>query len=354
MWYVTFHGVGSSYNIYAYDDSGNLLTTSVLNVSSTPKDLLKKAELRGMGFAPDGDFYVVNSKEDVSQIVQFDGKENSDHSRDYKGTFTSKNTVDAIVHPFAYTVDPLSGNVFVSSQDTNLVTQLFGPFSKASPGTAAPIAPFLAELGKTQNAKFLDGTFIASAYTNLPAYSGKGMTGITPVSQPQGLDASPNDGSKVQNSVRGIVCALGNLYVADEPGNALKIYDGSSGAYKGEITLTGPVHLLCVGSKLYVGCSGDKKASPPVSPSVVCYDLSSLGLSTVVSGSSLSSVSGIAFGADGNFYVADRTAQTIRRYAPTATPFTPLGIFIDSQSNNKDGLPDEPEFLLYMSYAIAG
>jgi hypothetical protein len=38
MWYVTFHGVGSNYNIYAYDDSGNLLTTSVLKVSSAPKD----------------------------------------------------------------------------------------------------------------------------------------------------------------------------------------------------------------------------------------------------------------------------------------------------------------------------
>jgi hypothetical protein len=351
MWYVTFHGVGSNYNIYAYDDSGNLLTTSVLKVSSAPKDLLKKAELRGIGFAPDGDFYVVNSKQDVSQILRFSGKENSDHSRDYKGVFTSNTSVNAIVHPFAYTVDPLTGNVFVSSQDTNLVTAVFGPFSKANPGTSAPVAPALAQIA---NAKFLDGTFVASAYTNLPAYSGEGMVGITPVSQPQGLDAFPNDGSKVQKSVRGIVCALGNLYVADEPGNALKIYDGTSGAHKGDITVTGPVHLLCVGSKLYVGCSGDKKASPPVSPSVVCCDLNTRGLSTVVSDGSLSSVSGISFGADGNFYVADRTAQRILRYAPTATPFTPLGIFINSQSNNKDGLPDEPEFLLYVSYGIAG
>jgi hypothetical protein len=186
MWYVTFHGVGSNYNIYAYDDSGNLLTPSVLNVSSAPKNLLKKAELRGMGFAPDGGFYVVNPKEEVSQILQFSGNENSDHSRDYKGIFTSNNSVNSIVHPFAYTVDPGSGNVFVSSQDTNVVTRVFGRFGNESPGAAAPIAPVLTALEKTQNAKFLGGTFVGSAYTNLPAYSGKGMTGITPVPQPQG------------------------------------------------------------------------------------------------------------------------------------------------------------------------
>ena len=206
-----------------------------------------------------------------------------------------------------------------------MVTQVFGPFGKGSPGTAAPIASFLEDI---QNAKFLDGTFVASAYTNLPAYSGKGMQGITPVAQPQGLDASPNDGSKVQNSVRGILYTGGNLYVADEPGNALKIYDGTSGDYKSSLTLAGPIHLLGLGTKIYVSCGGEKKASPPVSSSVQCFDLVSLQLSTVVSDSSLTSVSGIAFGADGNFYVADRTAQTIRRYAPTITPFTPLGILL--------------------------
>jgi hypothetical protein len=33
---------------------------------------------------------------------------------------------------------------------------------------------------------------------------------------------------------------------------------------------------------------------------------------------------------------------------------TSPGIFIDSQNNNKDGLPHEPEFLLYVDYALAG
>ena len=121
-----------------------------------------------------------------------------------------------------------------------------------------------------------------------------------------------------------------------------------SGEYRGDITVPGPVHLLCVGDKLYVGCSGDKEAGSQIAPSVQCWDLTSRHLSAVVSDSSLASVSGIAFGADGNFYVADRTARTVRRYGPTSVPFISLGAFI------KDGLPDEPEFLLYVDYAAAG
>jgi hypothetical protein len=343
MWYITFHGVDKSYNICAYDDSGNLVTANVLNSASGRKHLLKDAELRGIGFAPDGDFYVVNSQKEASQILQFSGTENSDHSRNYKRIFTSNATVDAIDHPFAYTVDPGTGNVFISSQDTNLVTQVYGPFGNGTSGSPAPIASAL------QKINLLDGTFVASAYTNLPAYSHLSKQEITAVPEPQGLDASPHDGSKVQNSVRGILYNGGRLYVADEPGNALKMYDGASGAYQGDFTMSGPIHLLGVGTKIYVSCGGDQKASPPVSPSVVCYDSGSATVTTVVNDSALTSVSGIAFGADGNFYVADRKAKTVRKYAPTTTPFTPLGIFIGSSE-----LPDEPEFLLYVGYGIAG
>jgi hypothetical protein len=346
MWYVTFHSVDTGYNICAYDDSGRLLTPSVLQISSGPKNFLKKAELRGIGFAADHHFYVVNAKESFSEILRFSGKENSDHSRQYKSVFTSGRTVNAIDHPFAFAIDPVSGNFFISSQDTNLVTQVLGPVGNLRPGTAAPVSSALSQLPKS---KFLDGTFVGSSYTNLPAYITNGMTGITPVAQPGGLDASPNDGSRVKHSIRDIVHFRGNLYVADEAGNALKIYDGASGAYQRSVTLPGPIHLLCVGNLLYASCSGDNKTTSPVSPSVVCYNPNSKVLSTVVSDKNLLSVSGIAFGADGNFYLADRTAQTIRRYAPKTIPFTPIDIFIDSQSNSKNGLPDQPEFLLYVS-----
>ena len=62
MWYITFHGGSGGYpNIFAYDDGGHLLSSSVLNLSGLADS---KAELRGMGFAPDGSFYVLNSRSD--------------------------------------------------------------------------------------------------------------------------------------------------------------------------------------------------------------------------------------------------------------------------------------------------
>ncbi len=46
MFYITFHKTES--NIWAYDDSGNLLTTTLLATSGAPT----LAELRGMTFGP--------------------------------------------------------------------------------------------------------------------------------------------------------------------------------------------------------------------------------------------------------------------------------------------------------------
>jgi hypothetical protein len=336
MWYVTFHGTSSDYNVCAYDDSGNLIASTVLEVSSVPN----KAELRAIGFAPDGHLYVLNSHSTDSQVLIFSGSEESNHSRKYKGIFTSNNTVSSIVHPFGYAADPVSGNLFITSQDTNVVTQVYGSFGNQG-GTAAPIAEYLTS---TFGSAFLPGTFVASAYTNLPAY--KNLT-VTPVTDSQGgLDAKPHDPTEnVKNSVRGIVLNAGILYVADEPGDAVRIYDGASGKYGSSITgdkdnpLTGPVHLLSAGSVVYIGSSGTN--------TVLAYDIANKSLSTVVDDKDLKSVSGLAFGADGNLYVADRKAMKVYKYAPGTTPFNPLGAFIGS------GMPDEPEFLMYVAYAIA-
>src|SRR5258708_36870644 len=99
MWYVTFHGTSSDYNICAYDDSGNLITSTVLDPSSVPH----KAELRAIGFAPDGHFDVLNSHSSDSQVLIFSGSETSDHSMKSKSSFTSNRTLsllrEAILHP---------------------------------------------------------------------------------------------------------------------------------------------------------------------------------------------------------------------------------------------------------------
>lgn len=343
MWYITFHGVSSDYNIYAYDDEGNRLTKTVLD-----KSFDSDAMLRGMGFGPDGKFYVLDGSKDNSQVLVFSGDYDDKYERQYESVFTSKDIVPGMVHPFDFCFEPNSGDYYISSQDTNVVTKVYGPTSVGDrkPGTAAGLASSLAAI---PDSKFLDGTYVASAYTNLPEYP---EDDITPVAQPKGLDASPNDGSKVSNSVRGVVYADGKLYVVDEPGNAVKVYDAVTGDLLSSITgdtLIGPVHLLLVSYWLYIGCAGDGK-NGTVKPSVLLYNI--LGgngdLATVVSDPQLKSVAGFSFGGDGKFYVADRKANVIYRYDTSAVPYHSPEVFIDSNDNQKQGLPDDPEFLLHL------
>ena len=348
MWYITFHGGSNGYsNIYAYDDNGNLLTQSVLNLGDLSGS---NAELRGMGFAPNGSFYVLNSRSSSKDaysnaVLEFSGTENADHTRDFVGVFTSNALADAILHPFAYGVDPSSGDCFIASQDTNVVTRVYGPFGQ-NPGSPADTLPaYLAGLDGT----FMPGTWVGSAALNgsLPPDT---PNGITPVPEPAGLTFTL-DHSKVTHSVRGVVIANGVLYVADEPGNAVNVYDLATADCTSQITqgtngpdtqdIQGPVHLLWHGNKLYIGSSGNKI--------VFCYDPATQDPPPVVlSDSNLQQMTGIAIGADGALYVADNGAKIIYTYPPAPSGFGPPAMFIPGED-----LPDNPEFLFYVGYRAA-
>ncbi len=88
---------------------------------------------------------------------------------------------------------------------------------------------------------------------------------------------------------------------------------------------------------LYIGSSGNDR--------VVCYDLSqgapagTVQPRTFIHGK-VKHVSGMAFDAAGNFYAAERKARRIRRFGP------------DGSGDGVEfigGLPDEPEFILYVA-----
>lgn len=341
MWYVTFHGGGcgsadeaggaddksgkSGVNkVHAYDDDGNLITKDVLPTSIPGVTL---CELRDIGFGPDGYLYVANSYSDYSQILRFSGAPDSSGTHAFVGVLASCATVDAIVHPFAFTFDA-AGRCLVSSQDTNVVTGL-----DLSSGAALPIAPYLSNTYPAQ--QLLPGTFVASAEGKLPN---------VPLAQPnvptpQGLAVGFNNGDagaaassklKVASSVRDVLYDLGALFVADEPGGAVKIYDGAQGNLEyviaDEALLAKPVHLLVAGGTLYIGSAG--------ASAVLSYQDGAL--TPFISG--IGSPSGMAFGADGCFYVADRQGRSVLKYDPNGTL---LGSFLS-------GLPDNPEFLLYV------
>jgi hypothetical protein len=366
MFYITFHKKES--NIWAYDDNGNLHTTTLL---ATPSCAPTLAELRGMTFGPNGYLYVANGYKQANQVLVYSGSSGSGSSGAYSfiGVYANPAASPGVAHPFAIAFDS-SGNGYVSSQDTNVVTAFAKPPAGAAcdstpPPAAYPVASPLAVatyLNTYQQslpagtAPFLPGTFVASVYGAL-----NGVTPAPPnVPQPapaggmqyplgQGLQIEPATGP-ASHSVRDVVVIGDLLYVADEPGNAVKIYRLTSGSTQGELqgtiqdaSLTGPVHLLVNNGSLYISSSN----------SVLAYNLTSSTPTTFLSG--LSSPAGMAFDSASNFYYADRTGQLIYQSAynsSTNTYATPT-VFIPSYDRKQapDGLQDEPEFIVYVNSA---
>jgi sugar lactone lactonase YvrE len=163
------------------------------------------------------------------------------------------------------------------------------------------------------------------------------------VPTPQGLGVAFTDDkdTRVANSVRGVLFYKGYLYVADEPADAVKVYDGSTGELYGQIAggkLSAPVQLLldAATSTLYIGSTGKD--------SVVSCDLSQGAPSGVVKPETfidgeVKHVSGMSLDADGNFYAAERKAKKIKKFPPDGSGGGE--VFIQD-------LPDSPEFILYV------
>jgi len=185
------------------------------------------------------------------------------------------------------------------------------------------------------NGKFLPGTLVASSQGNLPEYGDH-----TPldVPAPLGLKVVLDKRGQPRHSVRGIVVHRKHLYVADEAGDTVKVFNVRSGEFIAHIAgqeLKAPVHLLLHGETLYIGASG--------TGSILALGITSTPPSgeikaRVVIDRKLDAPSGFAVGPDGDLYVAERKKQRVRRFSPEGKK---KGTFIDD-------LPDMPEFLLYV------
>jgi hypothetical protein len=143
---------------------------------------------------------------------------------------------------------------------------------------------------------------------------------------------------KPRHSVRGIVVHRKHLYVADEAGDAVKVFNVQSGELLAHITgrmLKAPVHLILHRETLYIGASG--------TGSILALDLTSTPPSgeikarAVIEGK-LDAPSGFAVGPDGDLYVAERKKLRVRRFSSDGKK---KGTFINN-------LPDMPEFLVYV------
>lgn len=326
MWYISFHGGTSGVNnIQVYHNSGKPHSNPDLLPTGGSNPPL--CELRAFKIVGDH-LYVVNGFKKLSQVIRY--RSNGKGGYDSGDIIGSKGKVQGIFHPYDITFDN-NGNIYISSQDTNVVTGL-----KAK-NTPMDVAPYLVK-NYQQKINFMPGTRVASSKGRLP----NAPAPFPPdVPQPQGLDVGYTDDtkSKVAHSVRGILCHNGSIYVSDEPSNSVKAYNLESGEFLGEIAgpnLISPVQLLLQNDTLFIGSSGND--------SVVTYDLSSgppFGIvtpTTFIDGE-VKHISGMAFDPDGNFYAAERKARKIKKF--------------DGDGHKKGhtfikDLPDNPEFIMYV------
>jgi DNA-binding beta-propeller fold protein YncE len=235
--------------------------------------------------------------------------------------------VSAMVHPFDVELGD-DGRLYVSCQDTNTVVAIL-------PKTRKP-APVAGHLRKTfPDGNFLPGTLVASSQGRLPEVGDKAPFNVP---SPQGLKVVLDEHGKPRHSVRGIIVHRGHLYVADEAGDAVKVFEVKSGRLVARIKggkLTKPVHLVLGGETLYIGAAG--------TGSILGFDIprkaprGKLKARVVIDGK-LKAPSGFAIGPDGDLYVAERFNQRVRRFSAEGKK---KGTFID-------GLPDIPEFLLHV------
>ena len=159
---------------------------------------------------------------------------------------------------------------------------------------------------------FLPGTLVASSQGQLPEV---GARAVSNVPSPQGLEVVLDVHGKPRHSVRGIIVHREHLYVADEAGDAVKIFEVRSGRLMARIRgrkLRKPVHLILHGDTLYIGAAG--------TGSILAFDIPAkaprgkLKARAVIDGK-LKAPSGFAIGPDGDLYVAERLKQRVRRFS---------------------------------------
>jgi hypothetical protein len=323
VWWISYrgeskHGVD---NIGVFEDDGfpRKVHPLLLDPSSAAQPL---HIARGFALVGD-DLYIASAWRKDSHIALY--HRHGDIFR-FKEVLATTEQVAAMVHPFDVELGD-DGRIYVSSQDTNTVVSLESETRKP-----APVAAHLREHYPDGN--FLPGTLVASSHGSLPEYGDRASLDVP---SPLGLKVALDEHGKPRHSVRGIVVHRQRLYVADEAGDAVKVFSVQSGELLAHIagrTLKAPVHLVLHGETLYIGASG--------TGSILALDLSTppsgeLKARVVIDGK-LDTPSGFAVGPDGDLYVAERKKLRVRRFSSDGKK---KGTFIDN-------LPDMPEFLVYV------
>ncbi|HET6982023.1 MAG TPA: hypothetical protein VFI53_07775 [Myxococcaceae bacterium] len=325
MWWIGYRGEHKEGldNIGVFDDDGSPRRNHPLLLDPSP-DAYPLHIPRGFLLIGD-DLYVASAWRHDSHVARYRRRGDTFHFVD---NLVTTRQVAAMVHPFDVELGD-DGRIYISCQDTNTVIALQPRTRKP-----APVARHLRE--SFPDGRFLPGTVVASADGKLPD---AGEQPPPNVPAPQGLEVVLDERGKPRRSVRGIVVHRDCLYVADEAGDAVKVFEVTTGRLIARVEgkrLRKPVHLTLRDEVLYIGAAG--------SGSILAYEIpreppqGKQKAHAVIDGK-LKAPSGFAVGPDGDFYVAERFEQRVRRFGPDGRK---KGTFIDK-------LPDVPEFLLHIA-----
>jgi hypothetical protein len=330
VWWISYRGEGKTGvdNIGVFEDDGTPRKKHPLLLDPS-SDAHALHIARGFALVGD-DLYIANAWRRDSHVARYRRRGDKFHFADV--VVTTKH-ISAMVHRFVVELGD-GVQLYVSWQDTNTVVAILPKSRKP-----APVASHLRKSFPRGN--FLPGTLVASSQGQLPEV---GDRAVLNVPSPQGLKVVLDEHGKPRHSVRGIIVHRNHLYVADEAGDAVKIFDVKSGRLAARIRgrrLTKPVHLILHGDTLYIGAAG--------TGSILAFDIPAraprgkLKARTVIDGK-LKAPSGFAIGPDGDLYVAERIKQRVRRFSPKGKK---KGTFIDR-------LPDMPEFLVHVPDRASG
>jgi len=328
VWWVSYRGEGRHglENIGVFDDDGKPREKHPLLLDESP-DAAPLKIARGFVLVGD-DLYIANAWRKDSHIAHYRRHGDTFH---FSNVLAETKDLAAMVHPFDVELGD-DGHLYVSCQDTNTVIAIL-------PETFAPASVAKHLRKKFPDGNFLPGTLVASSQGRLPEV---GDAAPINVPAPQGLKVVLDEHGKPRHSVRGITVHRGHLYVADEAGDVVKIFEVKTGRLVARIKgrkLTKPVHLVLNGDTLYIGAAG--------SGSILAFDIPAkapqgkLKARTVID-RKLKAPSGFAIGPDGDFYVAERLKQRVQRFSAKGKKKATFIV----------GLPDMPEFLVHVPDAM--
>ncbi|MEA2689220.1 MAG: hypothetical protein QOD51_1827 [Candidatus Eremiobacteraeota bacterium] len=311
-------------------------------------------ELRGLALDDAGRLYVADAYKKGSAVDVYSATVNADgFSRDYLGTLITPDSSKALLHPYGLAFD--DDDLFVSSQDTNVVSRYELSGKKMPTAKNAPVAAYLEKLHP--KGSYYGGTFVASAQ---PVTVGKKTP---PAVNPDdgGLSASgfevpttaavhtePADAAdeaksaekQTRHSVRGIAFAGKRLYVADQAKDRVGIYGHKNGTFHGWISTTDQAHAKPDVLAKPVGLAlnpddGRIYIGSPKNEAIFAYDPKKNALSLIVSsassgaGDALKDLSGLSFTPDGTLLFGSRSQQRLYTCDVTTGAVTEFGGKLD-------------------------